>query len=299
MAEPQYDPNGLGNGAPDSSEANGSLPERFQGMTAEQIAAAYEQYEQETTRRMQELEPARQAYEELQPYGGYDALKAAYAQTYNEYQNLLNQVGGQQVNPQQYQNGHQPQQPSEDWTQDWDYRTPQQQAQIIAQQVLQQMNQQAESYYSRALQQLQEQNKQEHERQRREFDVYRSVLDRQRQNPDLDATQLLQEAVSISNSPPERLMDVAARMLADKTGKSQAEIERLAQERFEQMKADWEQEQQNRELSSLNDGGDAFPFGQFRDPETGAVPSRQETERRVMEKLLSDPNSGFTKAHFS
>ena len=296
MAEPQYDPNGLGNGAPDSSEANGNLPDRFAGMSAEQIAEQYQQYEQETTRRMQELEPAWQAYQELQPYGGYDALKQAYAQTYNEYQTLLQQVNGQQMNQQPTQSNYQ--QPSgDDWIpSNWDYLSPQEQAQRIAQHNLQQLSQVADQYRQQLRQELQAEQRAELEKQRREFDVYRSVLDRQRKEPELDATQLLQEAVGISQAPPERLMDVAARILADKSGKSQAEIERLAQERFEQMKATWEQEQQNRELSSLNDGGDAFPFGQFRNPETGAVPSKQEVERRVMEKAIQ--SGEFNRAHF-
>jgi len=298
MAEPQYDPNGLGNGAPNSSEATGNLPERFAGMTVEQIVAQYQQHEEETARRMQELEPAQQVFDELQRYGGYDAFKQEYARAYNENQQLrqyLQQAGNQQMSPQQPQNGNSQQ--GEDWTADWDYRTPQQQAQILAQQVMQQMNQQAESYYNRAVQNLQEQQRQFQSQQERMFDIYRNVIDQQRHDPNLDARELLNETVGLQNAPPDKLMGIAARLLADKSGASQAEIDRLANERFEQLKATWEQEQANRELSSINDGGNAFPFGQFRQGEQNGPPSQQEVERRVMEKALQ--SGEFNRAHFT
>lgn len=293
MAEP-YDggaPN-PGHSEPSPSQDNGGfeIPEKFAGKSIEDVIRSYTELESSTGQRMQELEPLIRAQKELEPYGGVNGLQEAYGQIYRNYQQLLEGQQRQQTQPQQTQ----PQQAA-DWTEDWDMLSPREQAQKMREQVAQETMGQLQTYGQRLYEEANQRLESQTSAIRQELEIYKALQDVQRQHPDMDATQLLQEAVNMSRSNPQQLLQFATQHLANQDGK-QTKAE--AQQLFEQWKADEKLKQENAQRESiLNPGGQTlrsrFPQDENRPTDTQSI------HAEVVRKLLSDPNSGLTPAHFT
>jgi len=155
-----------------------------------------------------------------------------------------------------------------------------------------QLQQYGQRLYEEAMQRFQG----EHATMRREFDIFRSVLDAQRQNPDLDANQLLQQALTISQSNPQQLLELATKAVMNQDGR-QTEAE--ARRQFEQWKSEYELEQQNKQLAAIQGQGAQTFRGMFPELDSGAnYADAAKVQNDVVQKLLNDPDSGLTPAHF-
>ncbi len=292
MAEPQNAQDfGAGNGTdPTGSDASSELPERFQGMSAADIAKQFADYEAQTA-------PAMRAYEDAQRYGGYDQVKEAYINAYNQNQQYAQYL--QQLQAQQnMQSPPSQQQSGDDWTSQWDYLSSTEQAQRLNAHVAQQLERQAQQYYQQALQALRQEMQAETATMRNQFDVFRAMLEQQKQNPALDARELLQTTADLAQAPTEQLMALAAQRIHERSGARDAEIKRLAEEQFQKRMATWEQEQRNKELASITDGGSDF-FTPFRRDENYKPTSNSIIAQTVRDRLLNGGSStGLTPAHF-
>ena len=284
------------------SEANDQfqMPERFVGKTPEEIARSYVELEQMNGRQMQELEPLIQYNQQLQPYGGIQALVDAYSTTSQNlqqiqqaYNQLLQQQGQQQMNgnnPRQTQQGE-----SGQWDSDWDYLSPREQAarmrEQIRQEILGELNPQLQDMYGRAQQQINGAN----ESLLRQFEVYRNVMDLKQKYPDVDQTQLLQEAVRLTQAAPQDLMQVALQGIINKDGK---QTEREAQRLFEQYKADLELQRKNEELNTvINGNGGGAIAQQFRGGQDERPKTDEQLRAAVFKDLLENHRDQFSPAH--
>jgi hypothetical protein len=279
------------------TEGSSELPEEFQGKTVEDVVQSLMDLRQSHEQELEKLAPLIQTQRELEPYGGIDALKQSYAQLFNSYQQHYAQNG-------QDMPANQPAQPTQaqpsQWDSNWDYLTPREQAErmqaTILEQVQNYINQAGQQLYQEATQRLETQ----HGALRREFDIFRGLLDIQKTHPGLDSTKLLEQAVQISQSNPTQLLQLATQALANQDG---AETKRLATEQFEQWKADETLRRQNEQLQSLqNPGGSTFHdrfSGQSDGGDAESRPTAADVHRQVVEKLVGDPASGLTMAHFT
>jgi hypothetical protein len=291
MAEP-LDPglNGADHAPPPSAD-NGAyqVPEKFRGKSVEEIARAYDELERMHGTRMQELEPLVQYQQKYAQYGGIEALEQGYNQLYTNLQHYLQNA--QQSQPQQQ--AGQPVSTQQNPWENWEYLTPQEQAarleERIAQRAEQLIAERGQALYNQAYQDLSNQ----FNVLRREWDINRSLTDMRYSDPNLDTQKVMQEAVNIANSDPQKLLQLAARQLANQDGK---QTEAQAQALFERYKADWEQERTNRQLEQLGRSGgqtlqSMFPSTEERPPDSSAI------HAEVARKLIG--SDGLTLEHFT
>lgn len=227
-------PAAQGGSAGGSGNEGWSMPEKFQGKSAEEVARAYSELE----RNYGQAQQYKTVYDQIQQYGGLDNLTGWVNYGMHAYEQA--QRSQQQPQPQQTPQTHQE---ARAWWSDWDTLTPAEQAQRLVQQsvnpVVGYVNQIATNFAGQ-LQQWQEQ-------QVRQNDVYRQVLEAKLANPNLDINSTLAQMLAQAQANPRQLLDMVVRSQT-----APAEIEREAQRRFEAMKADWELKQRNQQMGQVN-----------------------------------------------
>lgn len=282
--------------------ASFQVPERFQGKSAEDIARSYAELEQMHGRQMQELQPYLDAQKKYEQYGGIEGLEQSYGQLWNTLQSYMQNAG----QPQQPQQAQQPIQnyaqdanamPQQGWDQDWDMLTPREQAQRMMEMVRQDAVQNAQQLVQQLYQQGINQFDQRFGTLERQFDIYKSVLETQRQYPDIDTNQMLQQALEISKATPQQLLELATKSVLNSDEKRQ---EAAAKELFEQWKADEMLRQQNeRQAALLNRGGQTLRSQLPQSQEGNNDPfDPDQTRAAIIDRLTKDPDSGLNLEHF-
>lgn len=294
MAEPmEWQQDGATQGSEAAHDAF-QMPEKFQGKTPEDIARAYQELEQMHSRQMQEVGPLIQRNKELEAYGGYDGLEKAYATIAQNYQQLLQQSQQHQQQPQSAPRADS--QADNSWMSDWEYLQPQEQARRLYERAVNDISQQIPQTVQQITRELSQQIQQLDEARRREMDVFKSTIGLQLQDPEADMTQTLQDAVNISQSSPQDLLQLARELAMARDPERQKAREQELKSRWKQ---EYEQELEKQRLASVPDAG-GMRLSQFRERrQNGSQPTAQDRQRAIMQRLANDPSLGITEAHFT
>lgn len=255
-----------------------SMPEKFAGKTAEDIARSYVELESQSGKyatTMKDLEAA----------GGAEVAKqwAQYGpQLYQAYQRLAEQIAtsqGQQQAPVQ-------QGPAVDPYENWDMLTPKEQAQRQLQMVAGAATQYINAYGSQVAQAYQQQAQALKQELNTQWDIYRQVMGQWRKNPNIDPDALLQSMARVAGGDLGSLIDIASKQLtgdSDLQARINAEVQRkLADER---LKA------QNQSLNTLTSSGRSS----YQAP--SQIPASHEDATAALMKHLLE-KGGISPAHF-
>lgn len=267
-AQPTTDP-GIQGAAPTTDPAF-SLPEKFTGKSVEDVARSYVDLE----KKYGELSGLKN---QLDQYGGLDNLKQwaqaapQYLQAYQQAAAALQQAQSRQTAPSQ-------QGPAVDPYENWDLLTPKEQAQRQSQLLAGALTQYVNAYGAQVVSQLQQQQAQQQAALNTQWDIYRTVMDATRKNPNLDANDLMQRMAKVATGDVNSLIQIASQQLtgqADLDAKINAEVQRRL--------ADARLKEQNAQLNTLTNAGRSS----FQMPQQ--VPaSHDEATAALVKKLLQD-----------
>lgn len=268
--------------APPTQTQSYALPEKFQGKSVEDVAKAYSELEKTMGTQANQYSKWSSLEKQLQPYGGLDNFLHGYNQLYQHYQQSQQQPQPPAQQPVGQQNA------VSEYFKDWDILPAQQQAQKLAtlsNLMVQQQVQHIAAQYAQRFQDAQEQLQQQ---QRREWDIYQRVMAFVATHPGTNPQEVMQEMVSAGSGDVNTLMEQAYR---NKWG--QKEVEENYKKQFETWKTDYQQQQANQQLASLNNsGGRGSLFSQLQETATNKQSARN---AEIDKKLLE---SGFTAGHF-
>lgn len=232
-----------------------TMPEKFAGKSAEDIARSYQELEKLHGSKAQQWSKYEQLDNQWKPHGGIDAYLTSYGNLYKHWQD----TGGQNPQTQQQtrqssQQSPQYQDPAQhtgglgDYFKDWDLMTGQQQAMKLFQLnqlAMQQYGQQLATQHAAELKAAQDNFQAQ---QRREWDIYQKVLKYTQEHPGTDPAQVLEGMTRIAQGDVNTLMEQAYR-----NQYGWAEMEKQFKDQFEQWKAQYMQQQANQQLNTITD----------------------------------------------
>jgi hypothetical protein len=258
------------------------LPQEYQGKTTQEL------YNEILNQRSQ-LQARDEQLAVFEPYGGPSAVVQGYNTLYQRY--AADNAQAQQAQPDQTQAQPNPSQnqaqPQAEYA-DWEYLTPQQQADKISQQVAKT----AQAYVQNLAQDYASQFRQAQEQmvkqQRTEWDIYRRALEVKLKNPNVDTERLLQEMVGMATGDTSNLMDLALKNLT-----ADADAEQRAQQLYEAKLADLEQQRANEAMQVLS-GNPNGPLPLAKDE--NAPKTVREENAMIAKKLVEDGT--LTPGHF-
>lgn len=256
-----------------------TMPEKFAGKTAEDIARSYVELESQHGKYATTLK-------DLEGVGGVEVAKqwVQYGpQLYQAYQRLAEQIAAShgQQSPAPVQQG-----PAVDPYEDWEMLTPKEQAQRQMQVLANAATQYINAYGTQIAQAYQQQIAAAKQELNTQWDIYRKVMGQWQKNPNIDPEALLQSMARVATGDVNSLMDIASKQI---TGEAdlQARIDAEVQRRM----ADARLKAQNAQLNTLSSSGHAT----FQSPRTS--PATGEAADAALMKYLLEQGI-VTPSHF-
>ena len=236
-----------------SGDGGFSLPEKWKGKSAEDVAKAYVELEKKMGDQATEWGEKSKVLDRLQQYGGPDNLLQWATYGYQQYQGAQSKGTQPQHTQQQAQTGQAADQNTlEAVLQGWEELQPRDQVTRLAKLLTGYADNLAKQY----AQQYTGQNRQWQDTVQRSWDIYRKALGAWRKNPKIDPEALLQQMATVATGDVDQLLGIASNAL---TG--QDDLQAKIDQAVASAKQAWEQEQQNKGFRAVTSGqrGSSIP----------------------------------------
>ncbi|MFQ5757182.1 MAG: hypothetical protein ACE5H7_13980 [Acidiferrobacterales bacterium] len=282
----------------DPKKDSASEPEWFALIPEDQRQAAREGWlrQQDYTRKTQELAEQRRQFEEAskaaeeaaKQYGSPEEWARFWQQIQPHWDTFVKWNQAQQsgaTSPAKTPTQTTASSPGDDFWTNWDILQPQEQAQrlsqIVAQNVLNQINQQY-------VPQIQKQFQDYDQYQKNYMTMWRRAFEQKLQDPNIDLDRIFQTAVDMQTGKLDPLD--AARQLSVTPEESQQKFEKTLEERLAQERAKWEEEQQAKAKTIPLAGGIGPAAFQ---PVEDAPKTAQEAKERALNAVVDKYGTGI------
>jgi len=252
------------------------MPEKFAGKGLEDVVRSYTELEKQYG----EISGLKN---QLEQNGGMENLRqwAQYGSQAYQAAVAAQQQAQQRPPAQAQQHG-----PAVDPYENWDMLTPKEQGQkqwqLLAQAGMQYIN----AYGQQMAAQLQQQQAQQQAALTTQWEIYRTVMDAARKNPNIDPNDLMQRMAKVATGDINSLISIASQQM---TG--QADIDAKINAEVQRRMADARLKEQNAQVNVLTNSGRSS----FQSP--SQIPaSHEDATAALIKKLLQD--GGITPANF-